>query len=442
MAKKFDNDDGVWRTIGGRRVFIRNGQDLASAMKESGKFKPKYDKKMFANDENYMKESEEKEEDRRIQKAIEDKETNEKISNTNKELKKEGKKEFDNRNKNKENYIKEFNEKYNNKEFYNKETNEVVNAETLANDYIQYGGSETFGEYSARRTKGLNQYKGEEKASKDIEKDSKKSAFELDKELREKESAYLDDYKGGNEKKANEIKKLHNELKNKAKEAGYDTAKTNWRDDLKEKTTNETMNDAIREKASSKYKSTKHEGFGDYNNDYIPVYNNEIDYTGDFSRANLSKLSDKELTTALNKQSELYKQALNEKLGDQRTRNGRMDKIFNTAKQQQYEKGTTALVKELENRGLDRYNIYNKSNGMLMVSSPTKEIAERQLKEMYDTDKSLQKTYGWKELPQYEMKKEKGGENVINNKLQRAGYKKYLKQHPNSKMTFEEYKNK
>lgn len=29
---------GVWRTIGGRRVFIKDGQDLATAMKESGKF--------------------------------------------------------------------------------------------------------------------------------------------------------------------------------------------------------------------------------------------------------------------------------------------------------------------------------------------------------------------------------------------------------------------
>lgn len=33
------NEKGVWRTIGGRRVFIKEGQDLASAMKESGKFK-------------------------------------------------------------------------------------------------------------------------------------------------------------------------------------------------------------------------------------------------------------------------------------------------------------------------------------------------------------------------------------------------------------------
>lgn len=34
------NDDigGVWRTVGGRRIFIKAGKDLATAMKESGKF--------------------------------------------------------------------------------------------------------------------------------------------------------------------------------------------------------------------------------------------------------------------------------------------------------------------------------------------------------------------------------------------------------------------
>lgn len=32
------NENGVWRTVGGRRIFIKDGQDLATAMKESGKF--------------------------------------------------------------------------------------------------------------------------------------------------------------------------------------------------------------------------------------------------------------------------------------------------------------------------------------------------------------------------------------------------------------------
>lgn len=30
---------GIWRTVGGRRIFIKDGEDLETAMKKSGKFK-------------------------------------------------------------------------------------------------------------------------------------------------------------------------------------------------------------------------------------------------------------------------------------------------------------------------------------------------------------------------------------------------------------------
>ncbi len=33
-----DDSSGIWRTVGGRRIFIKDGEDLASAMKNSGKF--------------------------------------------------------------------------------------------------------------------------------------------------------------------------------------------------------------------------------------------------------------------------------------------------------------------------------------------------------------------------------------------------------------------
>jgi len=36
---EFNGKQGVWRTVGGRRIFIVNGQDLPTAMKNSGKFK-------------------------------------------------------------------------------------------------------------------------------------------------------------------------------------------------------------------------------------------------------------------------------------------------------------------------------------------------------------------------------------------------------------------
>ena len=47
MAK--DDIGGVWRTIGGRRIFIRDGESLSSAMKKSGKFKAKKEEKKDNN---------------------------------------------------------------------------------------------------------------------------------------------------------------------------------------------------------------------------------------------------------------------------------------------------------------------------------------------------------------------------------------------------------
>ena len=41
---------GIFRTVGGRRIFIKEGQDLASAMKESGKFKKKKEEKKLNDD--------------------------------------------------------------------------------------------------------------------------------------------------------------------------------------------------------------------------------------------------------------------------------------------------------------------------------------------------------------------------------------------------------
>ena len=38
MNKKYGENDGVWRTVAGRRIFIRNGQSLEDAMNSSGKF--------------------------------------------------------------------------------------------------------------------------------------------------------------------------------------------------------------------------------------------------------------------------------------------------------------------------------------------------------------------------------------------------------------------
>ena len=46
---------GVFRTVGGRRIFIKDGQDLASAMKESGKFNNKKQDNIKDNDKQQEK---------------------------------------------------------------------------------------------------------------------------------------------------------------------------------------------------------------------------------------------------------------------------------------------------------------------------------------------------------------------------------------------------
>ena len=45
-----DYDNGVWRTVGGRKIFIREGQDLQTAMDDSGKFDNKKTTNEYMND--------------------------------------------------------------------------------------------------------------------------------------------------------------------------------------------------------------------------------------------------------------------------------------------------------------------------------------------------------------------------------------------------------
>lgn len=67
---KYDDTDGVWRTIGGRRVFIKTGQSLSDAMKESGKFGTK--KKTETEDEKAKKLNETMDKRQEIIKKLDD----------------------------------------------------------------------------------------------------------------------------------------------------------------------------------------------------------------------------------------------------------------------------------------------------------------------------------------------------------------------------------
>lgn len=72
MAKEtFNEEDGVWRTVGGRRIFIRNGQSLADAMVKSGKF-TKLRETYKKHKEKKQEEKEKKEWDEKVKKPTEE----------------------------------------------------------------------------------------------------------------------------------------------------------------------------------------------------------------------------------------------------------------------------------------------------------------------------------------------------------------------------------
>ena len=523
--EKFNENEGVWRTIRGRRVFIRKGASLAEAMQESGKFKDlKRKDVVLAKQE--LKNRELHKQTKDMEKAYEtnrfkfgrtywgknwrdamlyesrgkdfvnnydngEKEVNvsrtiDYNAKTRAERYKNYNSYYDRTNEKLKNDIKSLNDTElndvskgwaklsdyddndkklqteirkearaekrarkiasNNKAKTNKEYEEYKQSQIYPEDYEKSGKSqsewrELDKKYSERYNEEINQgYNSVEEAIKGNEQYKNKPAYDTYKEkfkntwgedgsgtnnatgkmyTNDEFMEHLTDANWHTERKMLEEANLTNRQLSYIKD---NTKVGAWSTDLDKSRTEQLINEAKLKypetskaqerlnKISSnngKYASAKHEGFGDYNKDNIPVYDNKIDYTGDFGRnANLKSLTDDELTTALNTQSRLYKEALNEKLGDQRTRNGKMDKIFNTAKRQQYEEGSRLISEEMERRNMPRYNMYDKKTGMLMASSPTKEIADRNLSETMQADKSLQKTYGWKELPEYDVVQE------------------------------------
>lgn len=87
-------EDGVWRTVGGRRIFIKNGEDLVTAMKNSGKFNhnDEYDRAHGV----YKKEEDEiKERNKKLHREAIKKENEEKFEKFKKELESKNKETSD-----------------------------------------------------------------------------------------------------------------------------------------------------------------------------------------------------------------------------------------------------------------------------------------------------------------------------------------------------------
>lgn len=85
---------GVWRTVGGRRIFIKDGEDLETAMKNSGKFNKKRTKEEMAEESVLLRKQKEEIEKKLYKEKNLSQEEYEKLKNKLKEISKQ-KKELD-----------------------------------------------------------------------------------------------------------------------------------------------------------------------------------------------------------------------------------------------------------------------------------------------------------------------------------------------------------
>ena len=470
MAKlSFDDGDGVWRTVGGKHIFIRTGESLSSAMKRSGKFKNAKKKNEEKNWRDKLKSPNERDEilNRELDESTKtkakdfwEKEDKKELELTDKQNETEKKTIHTQSGSYSERELKERDE--NIKQMYKdtwegkqgyKELNDKL--EELKKDgkisqgeldALKYDASLEHDDWQNNPKNAHNsEYVGdnkvkikeidnkiannktltEEEFTKKIREIQSRPSYKqkMDEAVSELNKKYGEKGKNSNEKYSIDyFKQKGVEIKDSVPEGyvkleGATTAPKGyeWYSNGKSRFGGEYKNALVKkeENGNQKYASAKHEGFGNYNKDNIPVYNNKIDYTGDFGRnADLSTLNSNELREAIRVQTEQLNKAKAERIGDQRTKNGRMDKIFNTAKVQQYEEGVKLLKEEAIKRENDKYPQYKGTDAEVKYYS-----AEDVMKDPNS------------KLNQY-----------INEKIRRKAYQKYLKEHPASKITFEDFK--
>jgi len=412
--------DGVWRTIRGRRIFIAKGESLGSAMAKSGKFKREDIRtaKSGVSAEDRFKRSESKSLEKRRKEINKVQAKDTKYSNsvytTNKQaeknrvnenapINKEGKTRVE---RNKERYsetdrrelrseelqkkLADYRKKKGIKtsitsEEYNKKLDDAYNdlkAGKISQEEYSKTTDDIMDNYTTPRMnkeqveksnkKAIADYKAKKQSNNKIEA----SAKDIDNELRAKEDKYLSSYKPS-EKQAKDIKTLHDKLKTQAEKEGYDTNKTNWRDDLQ---SNNKTDDAIY-KPKNSYKSyhEKMQAHGDrdkwsgreYTNDEFMEHLTDSNWHRERRMIEEANLTNKQLTELKN-QVTLSKWGVENFDGKQaqelidKVKNNKQETIKNyVEKKQSNNKVATEINNNKairnENAQLKKYNEYNKN---------------------------------------------------------------------------------
>ena len=272
----YDESEGKWRTIRGRRIFIASGESLGQAMAKSGKFK--------------------REDIRESRKSLSSSDRNKKTLDEQGNYKSQKTLE-----KQKNKFEARFGNKTSNNQAEKNRINENANIEGSGKTRVQRNWNK-YSEEDRREhrheliQKKLADYKAKKQSNNHVEKlgnsdvdreikgrinelqreiESGRNSKERTERLKEELSQYEQKYgKQSNNKVENEYHFAGEELYSDNPHRYDDTIKSAQA--RKEKF-----------KADENFKKEKHLGWGEYNKDGVPVYDNDIDYKGDFGWANL-----------------------------------------------------------------------------------------------------------------------------------------------------------
>lgn len=510
MAKDYDKEDGVWRTIGGRKVFIRKGQNLADAMIESGKFKGQKNKPGMRESFREQKEKDLKEEEELYKKSQEqqtreaEKERQEKfrenaelyppqkVQSIDKDEKGMREKE---REKNLRNEIEKARERQDDEteEELDRKYNEAhQNQNKKIDNYLNRDTSKDKLNYN-ENTKEDTLYGGIPNRDKVLNEKARKDAFDYSREevtkayetMRDKMQKHMDnneDHWSGKEytnaeflahlEDANwhgEMKQLREanltpeqltEIKDKTTLSSWGvgselTGKENVQkmiDSVKNKSTNETMNNAIREKASKNntiprdYEKITYTQKIDTNagkkGDKFELYKDENGEThtknlrtGETYQANMSMMKSPE---AVEINDVVKKQTSNKILNDSQLHKMKWEDVVKANTDYFSEKSVYDF--EGGRQGKYKYEDGWRDNGGAGV------IKQSDLDRLIDKEdwERANKGYGRKydSVDEAIADKDSALNQYIRDKAnEKKAYRQYLKDHPNSKMSLKEFRN-
>lgn len=490
-----NNENGVWRTVGGRRIFIKKGQDLATAMRESGKFGNResrvkadiqddidawrkyansYQKSLNRASNPESKERFKKERDEAIKWHVEPGEKAIHDYDTPKEYK--GKlDESMGKHIDKEQMAKN-NARYEKKDIKGPESKEVKEI----NDRVtkDWGSSELEDTKNALASteRYLEKHPDDERMQKRAEI--------LKKDIARLEKTYKKEHDDTSKEKSETHKQLEKEMKEKymniseeERVKAYEEGK-NWKDLVKErenqeqKNTHKPLNDEIKRLNNELDKMEKGEGtWGNAPDDIKQLVEKD-------TRAQIQKyenaIKDYDQQSNINSQQKLNNYADYYKKENLGTPSNYKEGTKVEIRSDYNERYNGTIVREATNEEKQNHintnlkgYIVRDANGNESVVADTK-IQERYKvpgTKMYTTDERDQKSalynaiqndanrrYDKKEITREERNKiiddahdkyiklkETKGSNQVSDTLRKKAYQKYLKEHPNSKMKFEDF---